>query len=225
MMSDATWRACMDVLLALEPAAVFSDKPLHDLAVMRMANQSIEHGNTDVSPLGFSELSLVLWSRFDDRPLGLRFGALGRRLVAECGLLRFAGRVFTVVGHHVMPWNEPIGAALALMRRANAISTETGDLVFPALHHRAHPCSLARGWRAARRYPSRARSLSRRRPEVGLRVDRDVRDRAPPTRRVATRGVPRNGGRRDAVSEPDGRSPRRGLHLLDPSGSGARARG
>ena len=29
-----------------------------------------------------------------------------------------------------MPWNESIGAALALMRRANAISTETGDLVF-----------------------------------------------------------------------------------------------
>ena len=130
MMTDPSWRACMDVLLALEPVAVFVDKGLHDLGVMRMANLSIEHGNCDASPLGFSELSMVMWSRFDERRLGFRFGELGRELVERRGLLRFSGRVFTVVGHHILPWIGPTGAALALMRRALAIATESGDLVF-----------------------------------------------------------------------------------------------
>lgn len=130
LMTDLAWRACMDVLLALEPSAVFVDKALHDLGVLRMANLSIAHGVCDASPLGFSELVMVLWSRFGHRALGFRFGQLGRALVEERGLLRYSGRVFVVVGHHVMPWCGPGSAALALMRRALAISTESGDLVF-----------------------------------------------------------------------------------------------
>src|SRR5215471_11099679 len=47
VMSDPGWQATMDVLLALLAPAVFTDKNLHDLAVLRMANLSLEHGNCD----------------------------------------------------------------------------------------------------------------------------------------------------------------------------------
>jgi len=130
LMQDRDWRACMDVLLAMEPAAVFSDRSLHDLGVLRMANLSIEHGNCEASALGYAELSMVLASRFDGRELGFRFGQLGRELAERKGLVRHSGRVFNVLAYHVTPWLEPIPAAQGLMRRALSIVIESGDLTF-----------------------------------------------------------------------------------------------
>ena len=130
LLENRDFRACMDVLLAMEPAAVFSDKSLHDLGVIRMANLSIEHGNCEASALGFCELSLVLGPRFGDRVMGYRFGELGRALVEERGLVRFGGRVLNVVAYHVTPFTESIAAAQALMRRSLDIAIETGDLTF-----------------------------------------------------------------------------------------------
>jgi PAS domain S-box-containing protein len=130
LMTDPDWRACMEVLLALEPASIFSDRSLHDLAVLRMANLSIEHGLCEVSPLAFAELCLVLLSRIGARALGFRFGLLGLELVEREGLHRFSGRVLTFVGYHVTPWTAPISAAQALIQRALSISIESGDLTF-----------------------------------------------------------------------------------------------
>jgi hypothetical protein len=65
LMADADWRACMDVLNAMQLAAVHHDMDLHDLSVLHIANLSIEHGNCEASTLGFAELSMVL-SRLGD---------------------------------------------------------------------------------------------------------------------------------------------------------------
>ncbi len=130
LMTDPDWRACMELLLALEPASIFSDRSLHDLAVLRMANLSIEHGLCEVSPLAFAELCLVLLSRIGARALGFRFGLLGLELVEREGLRRFGGRVLTFVGYHVTPWTAPISAAQVLIERALFISIESGDLTF-----------------------------------------------------------------------------------------------
>ena len=130
LMTDPDWRACMEVLLALEPASIFRDRSLHDLAVLRMANLSIQHGLCEVSPLAFAELCLVLLSRIGARALGFRFGLLGLELVEREGLRRFGGRVLTFVGYHVTPWTAPISAAQVLLQRALSISVESGDLTF-----------------------------------------------------------------------------------------------
>jgi len=130
LMTDPNWRACMEVMLALQPVAVFNDKALYDLIVLRLANLSLEHGLCDASAIGFSELALVMWPRFGDRVGGFRFGELGRELVEERGFRRFSGAVLTVVAHHVTPWTVGPAAALALMRRALAITIESGDLLF-----------------------------------------------------------------------------------------------
>ena len=130
LMEAPEWQGCMDVLLAMEPAAVFIDKGLHDLAVIRMANISIEHGNCEASPLGYAELSLVLPHRFGARSMAYRFGNLGCDLVEQQGFMRYGGRAFLVAAYHVLPWTKPLSEAQALMRRAYAIAVESGDLTF-----------------------------------------------------------------------------------------------
>ncbi len=106
-----------------------------------MANLSIVHGNCDASPLGYSELSMVLPTRFGDRQTGFLFAKLGYELVEREGFMRFAGRTYLVIGCHAWPWMRPLADSLSLMRRAHAISLENGDLTF-TLFAREHIITL-----------------------------------------------------------------------------------
>src|SRR5262249_44392717 len=113
--NDADLLAVMGVLLAIRPAAFFTDKNLHDLAAIRMANLSLEHGHCDGSTLAYAQLSMVLGPRFSDYRDGFRFGNLGLALVEQDAFARHRGKVYTVVAYHVLPWTGPIQVASALM--------------------------------------------------------------------------------------------------------------
>jgi len=131
---DADFLALMEVLLALAsiPAALFTGRKIHDLAVLRMANLSLEHGYCHVSPLAFGQLSMTIGPRFGQYRDGFRFGHLGAALVEREDLARFRGKVYNIVSYHVLPWTQPIRAASSMMRRALDLAQETGDLLFVA---------------------------------------------------------------------------------------------
>jgi predicted ATPase len=78
-MKDRNLLAVMEILQAILQAALFTDKQLHDLAVLRMANLSLEHGLSDGSPLAFAQLRMAIGPRFGHYRDGFRFGHLGRR--------------------------------------------------------------------------------------------------------------------------------------------------
>jgi len=143
-MRDADFLALMEVLLAILPAALFTERRIHDLAVLRMANLSLEHGYCDASPLAFAQLSLAIGPRFGHYSDGFRFGHLGAALVEREDLARFRGKVYNVVSYHVLPWTEPIRAASSMMQRALDLTQEAGDLLFAA-YCQTHLISLRLG--------------------------------------------------------------------------------
>ena len=136
---DPDLLALMEFLLAMP--SVFTDKRLHDLAVLRMANLSLEHGLCDGSPHAFAHLSMVIGPRFGHHRDGFRFGHLGAALSERDDFARFRGKVCCVVGYHVLPWTRPIQSASSMMQRALDLAQETGDLVFTAFCQ-AHLISL-----------------------------------------------------------------------------------
>src|SRR4029077_2825688 len=76
LMVDPEWRTVMNVMTALSvPAGIF-DKNLMDLVVLRMANLSLEHGNTDASCIAYVHLGLFMGPRFGDYRTGYQFGQL-----------------------------------------------------------------------------------------------------------------------------------------------------
>src|SRR5262249_48908428 len=123
----------MGVLLAIRPAAFFTDKNLHDVAAIRLANLSLEHGHCDGSTLAYAQLSMVLGPRFGDYRDGFRFGNLGLALVERDAFARHRGQVYTVVAYHVLPWTGPMQVASALMRRALDLAQEAGDVWFAVI--------------------------------------------------------------------------------------------
>ena len=130
LLADRDRRATLDVLTAVLPPAFFSDENLVCLVLSRMANESLEHGNSDASSIGYTYLGMVAGPVFGDYEAGFQFGQLGLALVDERGLERFRPRVYMCFAYHVMPWTKHIRTALPLLRRAFDVASESGDLTY-----------------------------------------------------------------------------------------------
>jgi len=128
---DPVCRATLDVLTSLQAPARFTDQNLPRLVAGRMANFSLEQGNSDASSLGYVWVGQLL-TRFGDFEAGFRFGRLGLNLVDERGLDRFRARVYLVFGHSISPWNNQLRTGVEWLRRAFDAGEQTGDLTFAA---------------------------------------------------------------------------------------------
>ena len=130
LMSDPDWRATMNVLADLMPPLVFTARNLHDLALLRMTNISLEHGSSDGSCYAYARLMQVLGARFADYETAYRFGQLACDLVDQRGLDRFKARVYMCFGTFVSCWFLHLTASRAWLTRALDAASASGDLTF-----------------------------------------------------------------------------------------------
>src|SRR5262249_36996153 len=100
------------------------------LVCVRMANLSIEHGNSDASCYAYTLLNSILGLRFGDYASGYQFGQLSVDLVEQVGLDRFKARVYSTFGHMIVPWTREVRASRPWSRRAFDAALETGDFIF-----------------------------------------------------------------------------------------------
>lgn len=129
-MADPQWRATIDVLMWGEAPALFTDENLFCLVIGRMANLSLEHGNSDASCLGYVWLGVVLGSHFGDYRAGFRFGKLGFDLLEKRGPVRFKSQAYLGFGVRVSPWTRPLRSTVELVRRGFDAAQETGNLTY-----------------------------------------------------------------------------------------------
>jgi PAS domain S-box-containing protein len=132
LMSDQECRATLDVLTEVVTPALFTDENLLSLVICRMANLSLENGNSDGSCFAYVWLGMILGPHFGDYPTGFRFGRLGYDLVETRGLHRYQARAYMSFGNLVMPWTRHIQTGRELVRRAFDAANKIGDLTFAA---------------------------------------------------------------------------------------------
>jgi predicted ATPase/signal transduction histidine kinase/ActR/RegA family two-component response regulator len=132
LVSDPEWRATLDVLAQVVTPALFTDDNLLCLVLCRMANISVEHGNSGASCFAYVWLGMIVGPHFNDYPTAFRFGQLGFELVEQRGLDRFKARVYMSFGNLVNPWTKHVRTGRALVRRAFNTANEIGDLTFAA---------------------------------------------------------------------------------------------
>ena len=126
-MTDPAWRATLDVLTVVEEPAHFVDGNLRSLVIARMANLSLEHGNSDGSCVAYVHLGWFVGPRFGDYQAAFRFGKLGLDLVEKHGLERFKARVSQCFGYFVNPWSRHLRTSIELLRRSFIMAQEAGD--------------------------------------------------------------------------------------------------
>jgi PAS domain S-box-containing protein len=129
LMTDPDWRATMDVLAAVVTPAMFTDENLFWLLICRMANLSLEHGNSDGSCFAYVRLGMLLGDHFGNYQAGFSLGKLGLDLVEQRGLRRFQARVYVMFGGGVLPWTQPIRSGVSLVRRAFDVAHRLGDVI------------------------------------------------------------------------------------------------
>lgn len=129
-MTDPLRQAVMEVLAAVLAPAFFSDENLACLVLCRMANLSIDHGNTSASPLAYAYLGMVVGPCFGDYPRAYELGQLGFALVERGQHARFRARVQMCFAYHVAPWTQDLRQSLPLLRTAFNIARETGDIPY-----------------------------------------------------------------------------------------------
>ena len=112
--------------------ALFTDENLLSLVICRMANLSLEHGNSDGSCFAYVWLGMILGPHFGDYRAGFRFGRLGYDLVEKRGLHRYQARAYMSFGNLVMPWTRHVQTGRDLVRRAFDAANKIGDLTFAA---------------------------------------------------------------------------------------------
>ncbi|MEA3116766.1 MAG: hypothetical protein QOI13_36, partial [Paraburkholderia sp.] len=128
LMTDAVCRATLDVLVAAQPPAHATDMNLYCLVAGRMANLSLEHGNSDGSGFAYVMLGMTLGPQFGDYRAGYRFGKVGFDLVDKHNMDRFKARVFANFGAFIVPWSIPIRSGRVSLRLAFDTANRTGDL-------------------------------------------------------------------------------------------------
>ena len=136
-MADPVACATMDVLTALAPPALHTDGNLLCLALCRMLNLCLEHGNSDASCEAYALLGVALGPYFGDYRAAFRFGQLGLDLVEKRGLDRCKARVYMVFGSHGIPWARHVRTGRPLLRQAFDAAQQAGDLTF-ASYSRTH---------------------------------------------------------------------------------------
>lgn len=131
LMLDEDRRATLNVLVEMVPTAmVASCNNLVDLALLHMANLSMEHGLCDGSAYAFASLNVVLGFHFNDYQAGLRFGEVGCALVTHRGLDRFKTRAFANFGIFTVPWTTSMQVGRAMILRGFDVAQATGDVPY-----------------------------------------------------------------------------------------------
>jgi predicted ATPase/signal transduction histidine kinase len=131
-MTDPACLATLDVLTAVEEPAYFTDVNLRCLVVARIANLSLERGNSDGSCVAYVQLGWFVGPRFGDYEAAFRFGKLGLDLVEKRGLERFRARVSQCFAYFINPWSRHLDTSLELLRNSFATAQEAGDLKYAA---------------------------------------------------------------------------------------------
>jgi PAS domain S-box-containing protein len=124
--------ATLDVLTKALAPALFTDINLTCLVAGRIANLSLQHGNSDGSCLGYVWFGMTARARFGNHENGVRFGRLGFDLVEQRHLRRFQGRTYSCFAQFIALWSGHMRICRDVLQQAFEAANKVGDLTYAA---------------------------------------------------------------------------------------------
>jgi PAS domain S-box-containing protein len=132
-MTDPAALATMNVLASLVTPALFTDENLRALVIGRMANVSLQHGNSDMSPYAYTAVGAVLGLHLGNYAAGFRFGELGLDLVEQPGMDRLKARVYLAFGNLSKSSARHVRTGRPLADRVFETAQQAGDATYAVL--------------------------------------------------------------------------------------------
>jgi PAS domain S-box-containing protein len=135
-MTDPQTLAAMRVLAEIWPPSYFTDFNLATLAVCRMVNLSLLHGEANTSNQGYALLGWLMGPAFGRYQEGYRITALAYELAKTRDLLLGMARVGDTMGL-TSSWTQPLTTSIDYWRKSYREGVEAGDVYF-ACYSSAH---------------------------------------------------------------------------------------
>ena len=128
--SDDAARTIVDLLVESMPCAFIARPAFYPLVTLKAVNLSLRAGNTDRSSFAYGNYALILVSRIGDIVSAVQFSEMSLRLNERFDNRRFQGKLLHLHGNHINFWRRHISTDLAILERASAACLDVGDLAF-----------------------------------------------------------------------------------------------
>ncbi|OEU80188.1 MAG: hypothetical protein BA872_10210 [Desulfobacterales bacterium C00003060] len=129
-MTNPDMNMAMQILSALMPPALFTDKNLLCLEFCYMVNISLTYGNTIGSPNGYAYFGAILCSEFKKYEEGYRIGKIGYDLMEKTNMIESKAKVCLSFGNNVNFYINHLRTDLDYLYDGFKAALETGDKTY-----------------------------------------------------------------------------------------------
>lgn len=128
--TDPSIMAALDILSALFPAAVYVVPNLARIAIARLVDLSVKHGNAPASVHGYVLFGQILYLQLAELSDGYRFGKLACELSEQPGCESYAGEAVTIFNSVLRPWASPLREALDGLEKGFRRARDAGKTIY-----------------------------------------------------------------------------------------------
>ncbi|HEY8944883.1 MAG TPA: AAA family ATPase, partial [Polyangiaceae bacterium] len=128
--TNAAVKAGIELFSKTMPAAYYVDLRLHDLMSATIVRLSMEHGNSEISPHGYSTFGGALGRLFERWDEAYRYGEVAAAIAEQRGPAPSPGKgsSYFTTGVLINGWIRPIREVIPLIRRSFAEAQACGDI-------------------------------------------------------------------------------------------------
>ncbi|WP_248925649.1 ATP-binding protein [Paenibacillus hamazuiensis] len=129
-MTDPDHKAVIMLMVNLIPPVYFLDPDTYVLLMLKMFNFSLDHGNSEGSPLAYMIYGVILSALLGRLQSGCAFGSLSRQLSEQFQNLSIRGKVYFMAGAFTCNIKEHLAGHVGLLQKSYRLGLESGDLVY-----------------------------------------------------------------------------------------------
>ncbi|AEF99558.1 PAS domain S-box protein [Methylomonas methanica] len=127
VMTSLDQLACIRILSALGEPAYAGSPQFFLVWASEMAELSLRHGNSALSPFAYSAFALALCASGREIELGSRLARAALALIEALNARTLRCRLLNIYGCTIQPWTEHLSKTLATLQEAIDVGAESGD--------------------------------------------------------------------------------------------------
>lgn len=129
-MEDVDKLAAMRVLMAVIPAAFVASPSLFPVAISKMVELSLRHGNAPISIFAYNSFGTLQCGALGNIPVGYRFSLLALKLFDEFNAQELKAKVIMVFNAINRPWKDHINQSVRKLPEGVQAGLELGDIEY-----------------------------------------------------------------------------------------------
>ena len=123
----ATLRTLMSMWMS---AYLVSDDALVQWTSIRLANLTLQHGNSEMAAFAFVQYGYLCIARLQEFEEGYEYGELALRLADRHDSLEMRGKIYFMFGLCIGHWKKHVAVSTESFRKGYAFSVEAGDWTY-----------------------------------------------------------------------------------------------